>query len=243
MGYSAGAVASGGARAKGGPWTPFAMHGSPLWSSWAEDPLWTPPIDGGEITDWRNAGSEGDWSNTSTVTAGVTYDADGVGGRPAISFAGVNNQNPQIGITFGATVAQPFTLLTAVEFTADNAGAIFNGDGNAKLRITSAGLSLRNGSAEEEGIAGFHSTGLVAVIWAVVNGANSALWANGQVSTQGGNMGTGVINGISMGCIGTSTEWNGLVGYSGGWSGDVSSEAWFQRLVRSLESWYRASGL
>lgn len=52
-------------------WTTDPVHGV-----WASDPLWTPPADGGAVSDWRNGGSVGTPNFTqATGTKQPTYRA------------------------------------------------------------------------------------------------------------------------------------------------------------------------
>lgn len=220
--------------------SPFETDGSPLWSSWGDDPSWTNPGDAGEITSWRNDGSEGNWTNGSTTTSNVTFDSDGINGHGAIDFTGSNAANPQINIALGSAVSQPYTMLTVVKFAADTTGAVFAGN-NHSVRLSSGNLSLYDGASPIETLTSFHSTDLVALIYAVVNGSSSTLYGNGATSSASGSMGTNTMSSIAMGTQGTSNELAMKVGYSGGWSGDVSGQSWFTDLVSFLNTYYGIS--
>lgn len=108
----------------GGAFDPFS-YGSPLVVSWAEDPDWAAPANGADVTTWPNRGSLG--SQWDDMVDAPTFDSTGAGGKPAISFDGVDD-----GLTFSGVLNQaaPYTVVMVASIANDpGIAAAINGAG------------------------------------------------------------------------------------------------------------------
>lgn len=161
---------------------------------WAEDPDWTPPADGGAVSSWRNAGTNGVAATQGTGIKQPLYRASvaSLNNRPAVDFDGSNDT---LSSSFGETLSQPLTrvVVGVLDVVIGNAH-LFSADADprADLYLT-PGEAWRMWAGSSEGSFGApaaNTTGFI--IMAEYNGASSKGGLNtASLTTTATNPGTG----------------------------------------------------
>jgi hypothetical protein len=97
------------------PAGPFDPLTSIPWVSayWASDPAWTPPADGGAVTDWPDAGTANADLAQATAAVQPTYRAAvaALNNKPAVEFAA----DDHLDVTGIATIPQPFAVVAVLD--------------------------------------------------------------------------------------------------------------------------------
>lgn len=154
------------------------------WASafWAEDPDWTNPGDGNEVTSWRDAGSNA--ADAAKVDAnGPAYLASvaAFGGKPGIDISSSSSRGRLQ--QSGAIATQPGTFATIVLWDDFSSGDIIDGVTNRWLldRPSTTGL-IRVFAGTSVNTTINSSAGVSVILWDV-NGASSSLYVNGTTQT------------------------------------------------------------
>lgn len=216
------------------PFNPLSF-GSPVHAFWAEDPDWTAPADAAEVLSWRNAGSMGT-AATGVTTEVPTFDADGIGGRPALAF---NGTDEWLSLT-GAIYSQPVTLVIVGQTTQTADRAIVDGSGGVAdiLIRSSTGSFVVFAGVPGAGSLGSWTSGQPFVIAAMVDGASSSFASDGGTATAF-STGTRALNGLTIGNNSDETSpFDGLIAYLAVHSGDVTGDAGWGDYIDGLMTLY-----
>lgn len=213
-------------------WSAFDVLADIAWHSafWLEDPDWTAPSDGGAVVSLRNAGTE---AKDATTGGTITYDADGIGGRPAVQGDGTSGYLATT--AFDAALTQPFTICGVLTLTASsNAYAwgglnLTNRADFARAQITTNDRWLAvGGSILNAGV----GTGDAAPHFFEVyyNGASSQIRVDGTVMNTG-NAGTHTLTGLTlMAYNGGSLQNGGRGSFWGLFDGDLAADGQYANL-------------
>jgi hypothetical protein len=156
------------------------------WTSayWAEDPGWTPPADGADIADWRDAGTAGLDTDTTT-TSYPDYAASGLGGKPCAikpTSSAYLDADP-----FASPLSQPNTIVIVGQPHATDDDFFDSTPSRHLVDLTSGNLRLYAGATFNSGLA--VSSSAPHVMIAVFNGASSIAYVD-NVASAAGNAGS-----------------------------------------------------
>jgi hypothetical protein len=214
-----GAIAEQGA----GGFDPLAAVG---WTHafWAGDPSWTPPADGGEITSWRNAGTDGaalERGNNGPALYRQSYSL--LNGRPAIEFGIGGNTHLALNSS-AANYSQPNTVV-AVVYAVDNGEyptltdhptnsssnrTLIRNNGSASASNNRAGtVSIYAGSSVEtsEGTSGAYH------LVVLLDGSSSEFTMDGNSTIDPGNVGTHGFGGQHVGGKQNQNKLSGAIAF------------------------------
>jgi hypothetical protein len=211
------------------------------WSAayWTEDPGWTAPADGGNVTAWRDYSGGVSALSTFSVAPTLTAANSALNGKPTVDFLESSTQALRTATDF--TQAQPFSVFAVL---ADWNASSGSNQGALLATSVQTGPQILAGTTSQAGIyAGFgiaraaspqSSTGAHA--WAfVVDGASSKIVKDGTGAAVSGNPGANYFGGstfkIALGNRGGSENGgNGLFGtakiaFIGIYNGDITADA------------------
>jgi hypothetical protein len=197
---------------------------------WAEDPDWTNPGDGNQVTSFRDGSGNG-----RTLTApgtGPTFTASVavMNSRPALTYTSVANR--RLTAASFTTIAQPFSLVFVVRYNAPT-------NGPSSRLFDNAGIGTGRAIAGNNGGAGFimlnetlvnstptppapSSTRALNVF--KFQGSSSWVESNG-VRSSNVNPGTAGLGGIGIASDGASSHFVGNIAFIGVYAGDVTTDA------------------
>lgn len=197
-------------------------------AAWADDPLWTPPADGGAVASWRDMSGNSRHLVQATAEMRPLYRASvaELNGRAGIQGDGVNDR---LTVSFTATT-QPYSIVAVGSmlggtFPALVAGGTLSNGGDMVLlyRSTSGHHKIFAGIAD---IGPASGDATVHAFRAYFAGASSVLTRDGASST--GNPGTRPISTLHvLGSPYTTANISnaGHIGFVGLYEGDVTSHA------------------
>ena len=238
-----------------GPWPPDISN--PLtafgWyaAAWAEDPLWTPPDDGGAVSSWRNGGTLGTAFEQSTGAAQPTFRSAvaALNNRPAVDFDGTDDY---LGVLSGVSVAVAHSLVVIGTSDAvpsatksfigttstggDRLGIAATNNFVSRLggtQVTSTGGSGITVSANTPYLVSAYNNGSVPASTIFVNGTNYTSASGGATLTTV----DGVVLGASRSAVSTFSNYlDGQIAFAGFYLGDIHAHPnWpaFKRWVAS----------
>jgi len=210
--------------------------------SWAEDPAWTDPGDGNDITAWRSNGSKAeDFGLSATGNAPVFRSSvAALNSRPAIQqTASQKFMLINAGVT--PTKAQPNTFVIVInDTTASGSRSYFDGDTTSTSRNlvynddTNFGMFAGNvvtmASAESGAM----------VIVTVFDGTSSVMRVNGAETAAGSTPGTYVLDGFRLGADfnDTTGTFDGHYAYAAYFDGDLTADADFVAWEQKIMTYY-----
>lgn len=168
---------------------------------WAEDPDWTDPGNGNNITDMRDAGSEGiDLQPDATRTIEYQASYANLNSRPAWIFDGTQSRTADA--SGDTTKAQPNSIVVIgwLDSTHSPHPTILDGGANTTrhlLRNYGDGGNIQMFAGSNREFAGGADGAFVLVTtW---NGASSSCRMNGSALTVGGTVGTHSLDAFRLG--------------------------------------------
>jgi hypothetical protein len=228
--------------------TPSQITWSAAW--WTEDPSWTAPADGGNVTSWRDYSGNSFALSTFSVAPTLTAANSALNGKPTVDFLESATQALRSSADF--TQTQPFSVFAVLadwnSTTGSNQGALIASSlltGPQILAGTTSVAGIYAGSGIARAASPQSSTGAHA--WAfVVNSTSSKIVKDGTPAAVSGDPGPNYYGGstfkIAVGNRGGSeNSGNGLFGtakiaFLGVYSGDITADSkWAQ-----LKAWTAA---
>ncbi len=201
----------------------------------AEDPDWTPPADGGAVSQWDDGSGNARHVSQGTGTARPTYRASvaALNGKPAVQWDGTSDVLSSS--TFTA-VTQPWSWVIVADATGAAAvrRAVSNNGGTSWVRrdVTTDDLTVNPGTSNVTAagtLTGAH------LLIGVGNGASSAAILDGTSTTGGSGTATWTI--VHLGASSAATEvWAGHIAFAGLYSGDITGNAKYA----DLKTWVAA---
>ncbi len=198
------------------------LDGAIAWhvAGWADDPLWTPPADGGAVSSLRDGSGNG---RTFTAPDGQpTFRASvaKLGGRAGIEFDGVNDH---LATADFSSLAQPwsYVVVFAIDTLVDGTYIMNSGFGE------SAGLGMKTGPNRLFVYAGsVLDSGLTADAdchfgHVVANGATTKIASDGVEET--GDAGIHAADRLNIGSFINTAHGAVTVGFDGLFGGDVTA--------------------
>lgn len=199
---------------------------------WAEDPDWTNPGDGNDITSWRDNGSYAD--DVTAYIVAPKFDTTGVNGLPALNFTG--NVRAAVSNSATATTA-PFSLVLAINVAATTFG-VMSDDRASQNIFTTSGSSWQmfNGGVTASG--GTPTTGDHVIVCRFKANDMEMFVDGASVATSGTGGGT-TTTGIVFGADRSATNgFNGHIAYAAVYSGDITVDGDYSTWIAELESYY-----
>lgn len=208
-------------------------------AGWADD--LSAVGDGNTVTTWTDGTGNSRSPTQGTSGDRPVYDADGVNGRPGVTFAG----SDFLSIT-GLTLSQDYTIVAVVVPSNADAGVRYVGTTNTNTRglgqsTTSTGRFIAHAGSALEGGQPVIST--PTIVRGYFNAASSTVHVNGS-SVASGGLGSGALDRIVLGRAGDglSAQFGGLMAFWGIYDGLVTDDADWSAVAGELASLYGTAG-
>lgn len=218
----------------GAEWIWTAPSFSPLdlgWHTafWAEDPNWSHPVNGGQVSQWDDATGNARHAVQATSGSQPFYRASvaALNNQPAVDFVTTMKSLKTAAWT---AVPQPWTLVAVGRFSSDPGTTqyMFDGSGASNRSIlnnaSSGGYRFYVGT----GISGGTDDTNAHLFVGLANGASSLLAVDGTTLVSG-NAGSHTQTGLTMGTshtqVDNSFRFFGEIAFAGIFPGDVTADA------------------
>lgn len=212
---------------------PFGA-GFPTWThaSWAGDPAWANPGDGGAVSSIRNNSGGGDPAQ-ATVTAKPTYRASvaALGNRPALEFDGGDSLNFDV-----ADINTPFYAIAVGALSGSGVARSllgFSTTSGLRMGVTAGNLWIATAGTT---LAGGTTDNNAHVLEAILNGASSSLYLDGTQIASGGG-GNSALTRFVLGAA-NGSNWLGYGAFWGIVAGQTTRDATIVSSARAIGARY-----
>lgn len=234
------ATLMGAAMQQGAATTDFFDVYTMLHEAWAEDPSWSNPGDGNNITTWRNNGS--DAVNFSLSTGGTNppvfrSSVAALNSKPAIESTNGEKLMEITGAS-ATSISQPNTVVMVVNDTTASGTRVF-WDGESARNLCYSDTTNFNLFAGTIQTAGSSVTGALLLV-GVYNGASSKLRVNGSETTVSATIGTAAMDGFRLLADfndGTARV-DGHISYTAVYDGDLTADGGFSSWEQNIADYY-----
>ena len=223
----------------GSEWDFFTTSGGPFpiltWQCavFADDPLWTPPADGGAVSSWRDGSGNGRNLTQATGGSRPTYRAAGIAtGRASVQGDGGDH----LAASFTGS-SQPVSIVVIGKSPSSGCCLAVAGGSNAPFVGVNGTSNWRLFSGGSQPTFGTYTTSPV-LVGGVINGASSKGIENDSVTT-GLSTGTTASNGFALFSRPEGDSWNsGHIGFAGLYNGDITADAGWPDFLAWASAYY-----